>query len=145
MIPIDKTRVLQGMRLIGQRDITPWLESMKDGDFFCFQIATSPYKKESKDSSKNSRRRSLKTQDERLEWLARKAQQGGFQIITVDERLDEQLTVLHQENKGGKMIMNSYCYTGRLQIIDVDTFRSTMRQGLGPGKAYGLGMLMLRG
>ena len=40
--------------------------------------------------------------------------------------------------------MDPYCYTGILQIINADSFRSAMRQGVGPGKAYGLGMIMLK-
>lgn len=143
-VPVDQTRILRDMRLIGQRDVTSWLESMGKGDLFEFQIATAPFKKVSSGSLKNSQRRSLKTQDERLAWLVRKAKQGGFHIISVDERPAEQLTVIHQEEKGGKMIMDPYCYTGILQIINADSFRSAMRQGVGPGKAYGLGMIMLK-
>ena len=41
--------------------------------------------------------------------------------------------------------MDSWCYTGLLQIVDAEAFRKTLCQGIGPGKAYGLGMLVLSG
>ena len=142
--PIDQERILLGMRFLGQRDVTPWLETIKENDFYHFQVTTAPFKKVSSEGLKNSRRRNLRTIDERLSWLARKAEQGGFRIVTVEESPAESLTAIHCEEKGGKMKMSAYCYTGSLQVTNADVFRLTMRQGLGPGKAYGLGMILLR-
>lgn len=142
-IPVDQQRILPGMHLVGQRDISSWLDSMKDGDIFDFQITTAPFKKVAAEGLKNSQRRLLSSKEERLSWINRKAEQGGFQVIAIDEREGERLAGIHQTERGGRFYLNSYCYSGRLRIRDAELFRLSVRNGIGPGKAYGLGMLLL--
>ena len=143
--PVDLERLLPGIRLVGQRDVSDWLASMESGRVFGFQLMTMPFKKVAADGTKNSRRRALRTQEERLAWLEHKAQQGGFRILSVQEIPGEKLTVAHGEDRGGRMVMDAWRYEGRLLIMDSEAFRQALRAGIGPGKAYGLGMLLLAG
>ena len=144
-VPIDTQRILPGMRLAGQRDITSWLMSMEAGDIQGFQILTAPNKKIAGEGSKNSRRRMLRTQEERLNWLSRKAEQGGFRILCADESTAQKIVGQHASEAGGRFMIDAYCYTGRLQITDAEAFRRSIQEGIGPEKAYGLGMLLLAG
>ena len=41
------------------------------------------------------------------------------------------------------MYLDQYHYQGTLQITDVEQFRKAVQGGIGPGKSYGLGMLLL--
>lgn len=143
--PVDPDRVLPGMRLVAQRDVTSWIESMQDGDIFQFQLVTFPFRKVAETGAKNSRRRALRTQVERFAWLNRKAEQGGFQILSAEESPAEKLTAYRPDEVGGHLTVDAFCYTGLLRVSDVVQFRRTVCTGIGPEKAYGLGMLMLKG
>ena len=142
--PVDPDRVLAGMRLAAQRDVTPWLGTMEAGNVFSFQLVTAPFRKVAEDGARNSRRRALRTQEERLAWLQRKAEQGGFRVLSVEEKPAEKLTARHAPENGGSLTVNAYCYTGLLQVMNAERFRQAITSGIGPGKAYGLGMLMLK-
>ena len=144
-VPIDENRLLPGLRLVGQKDVTVWLESMEQGDALQFRIVTVPFRKVTDLGCKNSRRRALRSQEERLSWLARKAEQGGFRLLSVQETPYENLTARHGSEEGGVLTVDAYCYSGVLQITDAVKFRQTIRSGIGAEKAYGLGMLMLIG
>ena len=95
------------------------------------------------EGAKNSRRRILRTEEERLDWLRRKAEQNGFELVSCQELESGCQTGTHAVEQGGKMRMDSYHYQGVLRICHAEQFRSAVRNGIGPGKAYGLGMLLL--
>ena len=143
--PVDPARLLPGMRLAAQRDVSAWLDAMRVGGVYGFQLETAPNKKVAEDGAKNSRRRALRTAEEREAWLRRKAEQNGFQILSVEENPGEKRTARHPAEVGGSLTIDACCYTGRLRITDAEAFRQAVRQGIGPGKAYGLGMLVLAG
>ena len=144
-IPVDPARVLPGMHLVAQRDLSSWLDAMTKDAVFRFQLETAPFKKTAADGVKNSRRRALRTEEEREAWLRRKAEQNGFEILLVNETAGEKHIARHPAEAGGSLTVDSYYYAGTLRITDPDLFRLAMRQGIGPGKAYGLGMLLLAG
>lgn len=136
-IPVLSDRLLPGMNLAAQRDLSSWIDNLKAGQKFGFRLLTMPFKKVGTEGVKNSRRKALDTAEERLSWLGRKSQQGGFMILSVNEISDEKINVRHPSEKGGSMIMNTWQYTGFLQITDTELFRKTLCCGIGPGKAYG--------
>lgn len=141
--PIVQERLLPGMLLTGERDLTDWLSSMQNGDMKGFDLLTMPFKKVSEEGG-NSRRRVLRTQEERLAWLTRKSEQNGFAILEVQESADERISAMHPKEQGGRLYLDSYRYFGTLRITDAEAFQKAVREGIGPGKAYGLGMLLLR-
>ena len=103
-----------------------------------------PFKKSAAAPGENNRRRVLRRREDRLAWLARKAEQNGFELIEVEEARGEKLSAAHAEDRGGRLYLDLYRYSGFLRIRDLSKFRSALRSGIGPGKAYGLGMLLLR-
>ena len=143
--PVDPGRLLPDMKLIAQRDVTRWLEGMENGTVLGFQLETMPFKKAAEAGAKNSRRRALRTLQEREAWLNRKAEQNGFRILSVEETAGEKLTARHPSENGGSLTVDSWVYTGRLCVVDAEAFRLAIRRGIGPGRAYGLGMLLLMG
>ena len=142
--PVDRDRLLPGMRLAGERDVTDWLDSMAIGQTWSFDLLTSPCKKVSDGSGKNSRRRVLRTQEERMSWLLRKAEQNGFVLLDAQENTADRVLAAHPAGKGGGMYLDAYHYSGTLRITDATAFRVAVTHGIGPGKAYGLGMLLLK-
>ncbi len=141
--PIRPEKLLPFMTLEGQRDLSGWLDTMKPGRRLRFDLLTMPSKKEPQETGKNSRRRILKTEEERLAWMERKAAQNGFALVQMQELETVGFSGKHSQEQGGRMSWNAYHYTGILEIRDAEAFRKAMEQGIGPEKAYGLGMILL--
>lgn len=142
-VNVDKSRLLPGMKLTGNRDLSAWLDGLSLGLVLGFDLLTFPFKKEPVEG-KNSRRRVLRSYEERYEWMERKAEQNGFRIISLQEIPGSQVSAVHNEGEGGALYFNCYEYQGVLEITDEAAFRKSVEQGIGPEKAYGLGMLLLK-
>ena len=134
----------QGVSVCGQKELTAWVRTLQAGQAWGFDLLVSPTKKVPQKSGKNSQRRILRTQEERLAWLNRKAEQNGFALLHVTEQEQTHPYGKHQEEKGGKMYLDAYHYQGRLEILDAERFRRALSCGIGAGKPYGMGMLILQ-
>ena len=133
------------VQLEGQRELSDWLEGMKAGACFGFDLLASPCKKVYQEEyGRNSQRRVLREPQERMDWLQRKAERNGFRILNVQEMEQSHSYGKHSQEKGGSMYLDAYHYQGTLGILDAEKFVNGLKEGIGPGKAYGLGMLMLR-
>lgn len=127
-----------------QRDITSWLDGMEAGQLWSFDLIAAPTKKVGAEGKKNSQRRILRLPQERQEWLERKAEQNGFAILQTQELEQLHICGRHKADKGGVMYHDAYHYQGILQITDGEAFRKAMQTGIGSGKAYGFGMMMVK-
>ena len=140
-IPVQEERLIPGMKLGGQREISAWLNSLNNGRCLRFDLLAMPAKKVCT-GGKNSQRRVLRTLDERVNWLVRKAEQNGFRLLDVMENGRTSFLGFHKAG-AGEMHWDAFHYTGALQITDEALFRHAVQRGIGAGKAYGLGMLLL--
>lgn len=85
----------------------------------------------------------IRTQDERLEWVKNQGVKNGFEIEKINEISGIRKSMKH-DTHSQTIGVNGYRYAGILRVIDVDKFMHVYTCGLGRGKAYGYGMLMLR-
>ena len=143
-VPLRRDRLIGGMALAGERDVTDWLEHLEQGQLWGFDLLAAPMKKVASEGSRNSRRRVLRTQEERMSWLLRKAEQNGFELVNVRELEQGHLYGSHRDEQGGRMVLDSYHYQGVLRILEPEQFRQAVENGVGSGRAYGLGMLLLK-
>lgn len=127
-----------------QRDISQWLSGMETGQALSFDLIAAPCKKIGVQGLKNSQRRILRDPEERKAWLERKAGQNGFAILQCQELEQIHMSGRHREDNGGEMYHDAYHYQGVLQITDAVAFRKMLQIGIGPGKAYGFGMMMVK-
>lgn len=141
--PVIRDKILPFMVLAGERDVTAWQSTMTEGRRVRFDLLTMPSKKVAQTDGRNSRRRILRTEEERMVWLARKASQNGFEILDVQELEADSFAGNHEAEQGGRMNWDTYHYRGILEIRDASTFQKALSCGIGPGKAYGLGMILL--
>ena len=120
------------------RDMSALKAAFAPGRILRFELLASPSRKVVGEG-KNSRRFFLEREEERLAWLCRKGKQGGFEILQANE-IGGRRDVLGR--RGGMEIKNAaVLFSGVLKITDKDAFWRSYTQGIGPGKAYGLGML----
>lgn len=129
---------------VQQKDITFWLESMERGQFWNFDLVAAPTKKVVFEGKKNSQRRILRQPQERRAWLERKAEHSGFAILQLQEQEQLHVSGRHHGDKGGVMYHDAYHYQGVLQITNAEAFRKALQTGIGSGKAYGFGMMMVQ-
>lgn len=106
---------------------------------------------------RNGRRVELRDEAARIEWLRRKGVQGGFELLSVRaapavpnvRSVAEEKLVGHrpvqpaagQAGDAARLTFGAVLFDGTLKVMDADLFRRTIETGVGPGKAYGLGLL----
>lgn len=134
----------KGFHLEGVKDIARMEDMFREGSAFAFSLlANTTTSNISRDGNK-SQRYWLKTPEEKLGWLNRRAAQNGFMIVraTVDLQKTYRSTIKISKQSGDFYIKGT-AFDGVLKITDPELFKAAFRKGIGQGKAYGLGMLML--
>ena len=144
-MPPDLNDIPAGMFPKGQKNMQSWEEQLAPGQYYNFDMLVSPAKKVAEDGAKNSRRRFLRTPPERLAWLERKAEQSGFALLRTQENGNTSIYGRHHEEAGGKFYCPAVRFQGLLQVLDREKFLHAWKNGIGPGRAYGQGMLLLMG
>lgn len=118
------------------KDIDGIFEAFSEGRTLCFDLMAMPSKKVKSPDCKNSKRVYLGKEAEREEWLYRKAEQNGFEILSFTE---ENATDNKLKNEGYQSIV----FKGVLRIMDKEKFCNAYKSGIGAEKAFGCGMLLL--
>ena len=86
----------------------------------------------------------LYREKDQLAWLERKAEQGGFRLLSARSR--NALDVygwIHRDDAKHKLKLFAVQFDGLLQVTDPDRLRETVRRGIGSGKGLGFGLLSL--
>ena len=131
---------VRGYELLDEpRDVSPLKERFTAGAVFSFRLFASPTKKVPREG-KLSARVYLRSESERKAWLNRRAGSCGFGVLSVSE-IGE--TRVHGSKNGASIDYTGVTFTGVLRIEDAEAFWNAYCRGIGPGKAYGLGMLMI--
>ena len=120
------------------KNISALEQVLLDGMTLRFELLASPCRKVAS-QQKNSRRVFLRTEDARAEWLAKKAEQCGFEILEVAENSNS--FSVEGDKQEMRIHYNAVCFVGTLRIFNKEKFWKAYCEGIGPGKAYGLGML----
>ncbi|MFH1834217.1 MAG: type I-E CRISPR-associated protein Cas6/Cse3/CasE [bacterium] len=98
---------------------------------------------------RNGRRVELRRDEEQIDWLRRKAEHGGFRILDVAAAPEVPCVRLireglsHARKAGQTLTFASVLFDGRLEVTDAPAFAEALEAGIGPGKAYGFGLLSL--
>jgi len=84
-------------------------------------------------------------QEEGLAWLADRGPTHGFAPVESATRIDGYEKVEFESSGGGhQVVLGVLEYTGQLTVTDPEAFREMLFEGLGPSKAYGCGMMIIR-
>ena len=92
----------------------------------------------------------LRRDADRLQWLKRKGNQHGFQLAQLTHDAGDAVDVLIRSSprQAGRkdetrITVAGTLFDGRLVVQDTDRIRDAIAQGIGPGKAFGFGLLSL--
>jgi CRISPR system Cascade subunit CasE len=90
------------------------------------------------------RRVGLYEEEKQMEWLERKAEQSGFDIVAARSSGETTAggTVYRNGNKH-ELTLFSVQFDGMLEVRDPEQVRSAVREGIGSAKAFGFGLLSL--
>jgi CRISPR system Cascade subunit CasE len=90
---------------------------------------------------KNGRRTAICQPDELRAWLERKAADAGFRVeaLNFDPPVRERF---QRQGRPGTHVRVDF--RGVLVVSDRDRFEAAFRQGIGPARAFGFGMLLLQ-
>jgi CRISPR-associated protein Cas6/Cse3/CasE subtype I-E len=126
---------------VRQCDLQPLVNRFAPGQTFSFDLLTHPSKKVIRTGA-NSRRVFLRTAQERADWLRHQGEKGGFRVVSLQEDTPFDL---HGKRSTGNICLRAVRMMGRLEITDTVRFADAYQSGIGPEKAYGMGMLLLGG
>jgi len=124
------------------------LDALQAGQRFRFRLRANPC------VTRNGKRLGLLRLGEQEAWLNRKGERHGFALprLTsfdlsessserVDIRISQEQLLRGRQHSGNGIRIYSVLYDGLLTVTEPDTFRNTLRTGIGHGKALGLGLL----
>jgi CRISPR system Cascade subunit CasE len=133
-----------GMTLLGTREFNPQPVA---GQRLAFLLTANPVKtitdaeREAKPGKKSEKCRVPLIQEEaQRDWLARKL--AGAADVEGADVLPHAPLHFRKGNRGGKVVTVSY--EGTLRVIDPAALAARLENGIGPAKAFGCGLLLVR-
>lgn len=150
--------VREGTAGISCKKVDEHYGQLRAGMVLAFRLRANPTRKIDTRSGplgerRNGRRVELRGDEAQINWLLRKGQQYGFRVLAVRASAGNQLglsgagRLLGQRAVNGaagqkvRVTLESVLFEGRLMITDDGKFHQALEMGIGPGKAYGLGLL----
>lgn len=143
-MPFFKVLVQSDVKPVSTKDmmvgnvvcIDEWNATLTNGTRVKFTVTARPMK------GNKGKHTPLKTHEECMEWFERQGNEHGFRTVVVSGRPVNGTNFRHDKNSQ-RINLGGYTYSGILEITDIEKFNDVYSKGLGRGKAYGYGMLML--
>jgi CRISPR system Cascade subunit CasE len=119
--------------------------SFQPGQRLYFRLRANPTVKRKFPGESASKRVGLYKEEEQQAWLARKAEQGGFQILSSQATAEGKVGGQIHRSTGESHNLNLLAvrFEGLLQVTDPERFRQSLQGGIGSGKGLGFGLLSL--
>lgn len=151
VLPSDYALPSLGVDAVSVRDASAVLDAITEGAAFDFRLRCNPTKRLARDNEGSrlgkGARVGLRKPIEQAEWLARKAQQHGFELAELPgggNAVERDSSTDHGTRRGReRMTFEGVTFEGRLRVVDPKAFREAVMNGIGSGKAYGFGLLTL--
>ena len=121
---------------------------IREGRILRFRLLGNPTRKIDTKSGPNGEKRNghrveLFREADQLAWLERKALDAGFQPVEVQIVGKGSALEAKGRHPAGDLVLKGVVFEGRLQVRDQARFIETLERGVGPGKAYGFGLLSI--
>ncbi len=121
------------------------------GDLLVFRLLANPTKRLALAHGEGRRlgpRVEHRGEEAQLAWLRRRAEQAGFTVgpVRTAPGVPNVLVVpggkvRGRRGAGGPLTLAAVRFDGLLRVTEPDRFRQALAEGIGPGKAYGFGLL----
>lgn len=130
------------------KEYTPLLERITDGTVWRFRLTANPTKSVSNPTQPQKRGKVYAhiTTEFQEKWLLERAEKNGFHLNPDNFTVVQcQWRRFQKEHKGRPISLLSVTYEGVLEVTDAEKFRQVLIEGMGRGKAYGLGLMTVMG
>lgn len=127
------------------RDYTPLLERVTPGSCWQFRLTANPTRSGKIPGGPQARGR-LKPcylEVEQRAWLRDQAEKHGFALEDTSFSVTGKQTYHFEKNGTRPVTLLAVTYEGILQVTDPEPFKAMLCEGVGRGKAYGLGLMTL--
>lgn len=163
-LPPDYLMDMPGEENPALKSIIQQYSSLQPGTILYFRLRANPTRKIDTKTGPDGQRRhgkrvELRQEEDQINWLRRKGEQGGFELLHVQVNpVVPDVRAIPEKNMGGifgqrrsgrtvqrqRLTFASVLFEGHLRIIDPIMFLTkSLCKGLGPGKAYGMGLLSI--
>lgn len=126
------TRLPDGYKISVTKEISSNYAAVKAGGEYRFRLEANVSYRE----VESGRRKGLETEEEIQNWLFRRGDMGGFEIL--DYNMDTFPPI-----KARKGTFTVARFDGVLKVKDLALFRKALEEGVGQAKVYGCGMISL--
>ena len=142
-----------GEEVAGTKRIDEAWQAIERGQVLRFRLQANPTKRVgAQDSPARGKRVELVGEEEQIAWLARKGSTSGFRlgelrvrstVLNVRASALSKSTGRRPNERGGmsRLTFGSVLFDGLLEVTDSPSFLTALAMGVGPGKAYGFGLL----
>lgn len=147
VLPSDYVRATIRVR----DDLEDAFGHIHNGQKLHFRLRANVTKKLATQQQSNGKRIAITDSQEQVEWLLRKGQQSGFAVLPDPFAIDGYAITVIDEGKihgvkrkhvtSNKLTHAGVRYEGTLEVTDVQLFVDALRNGIGPAKAYGFGLM----
>ena len=136
--------IAQGLVMLGTREIRP---APSAGQRLAFLLTANPIKtivdaeRNAKPGKKSEKCRvPLIREEEQRDWLARKL--AGVAEVEAVTLLTHRPLYFRKGNRAGKLATATY--EGVLRVVDPSKLGDVLKNGIGPAKAFGCGLMLVR-
>ncbi len=129
--------------LLDKAEFYNFIPDLKSGRTLYFRLRANPSVKKQEEGKKNGYRVGLIQEKDQLAWLNRKAEKGGFSIVSCHVVPEG---IAHDDRSGAvndKLRHCSVCFEGVLKVNGTPLFPETVENGIGSAKSFGFGLLSL--
>ncbi|HUT56819.1 MAG TPA: type I-E CRISPR-associated protein Cas6/Cse3/CasE [Phycisphaerae bacterium] len=134
-----------GYILAAPPESKPFDPRFERGQALRFRLLANPTRKIDTKSGPDGRRRHGKRvpapTGQLDEWLTRRAGSAGFSIAKDSITIQPAYIYVHKTRDGDGQRLRSARYDGILKVTDPASFKESIVRGIGPGKAFGFGLL----
>ena len=127
------------------RSYDPLLQRVEPGSCWQFRLTANPTRSK-KDSADHTARGTLKPcylEVEQEEWLWAQAAKHGFAVSEGSFAVTRKQTYHFKKNGTRPVTLLAVTYEGVLQVTNPEAFKALLCEGVGRGKAYGLGLMTI--
>ncbi len=129
------------------KDYTNLLGRIKSGDYWHFRLIANPTVSRAADGGKRGKVFAHLTPEQQMNWLRQRGPSNGFSLEDTDFNVTHEEWYVFRKKPDDKRNVSilAVTYEGVLQVTDSDLFCHTLCEGVGRGKAYGMGLLTVAG
>lgn len=126
--------------------VKPLSLTFQAGQLLYFRLRANPTVKKERPDKKHSRRHALLKEEEQIAWLTRQAAQHGFSFDPHRVRLShkqQHQAYIPRPTQAEKLTLFTVQFDGLCQVENPEKLLQAVTQGIGPGRAFGCGLLSL--